>query len=231
MRLFIVTQRDPVFIDEALRNIDYGQFSEVLILNAPNFGRGKLAGLRKFVVLFGLLATARAFFGVMVARIVFPPNVKVCDLPWKQCMRRLEASAVDTDDILLSLSAPHKIPTSVLHKFNTKLNFHSGRLPDYAGMMPMFWQRFNGNKRYTITLHELAEEIDAGDIVFEVEQEFNQSLMTSMVLSKRMIGLIFNMYVQNRLLLSRKCQSETPQVAFNRYPSSREISGFKRRFG
>ena len=45
------------------------------------------------------------------------------------------------------------------------INIHSGRLPAYRGMMPTFWQMLRGERAITITVHYMAEKLDAGDVL------------------------------------------------------------------
>lgn len=45
------------------------------------------------------------------------------------------------------------------------INIHSGRLPAYRGMMPTFWQMLRGESAVTITVHCMAEKLDAGDVL------------------------------------------------------------------
>jgi methionyl-tRNA formyltransferase len=42
---------------------------------------------------------------------------------------------------------------------------HSGRLPTYRGMLPTFWQMQLGERVVTITVHRMAERLDAGDVL------------------------------------------------------------------
>ena len=45
------------------------------------------------------------------------------------------------------------------------INVHSGRLPNYRGMMPTFWQMLRGEHVITITVHRMAQKLDAGDVL------------------------------------------------------------------
>jgi methionyl-tRNA formyltransferase len=45
------------------------------------------------------------------------------------------------------------------------INVHSGRLPNYRGMMPTFWQMLRGEQAITITVHKMADKLDAGDVL------------------------------------------------------------------
>ena len=49
-------------------------------------------------------------------------------------------------DFLLSLSAPGLIDTDQIPLGVNAINIHSGALPKYAGMMPIFWQLLDEEK-------------------------------------------------------------------------------------
>ncbi len=60
------------------------------------------------------------------------------------------------------------------------LNLHSGKLPDYRGVMASFWGILNGEKKLGATLHYILDDtIDTGDVVGFTESEINwdQSLV------------------------------------------------------
>jgi len=45
------------------------------------------------------------------------------------------------------------------------LNVHSGRLPEYRGLMPCFWALYNGEDSVGVSVHTMVEEIDGGKII------------------------------------------------------------------
>ena len=230
MDLFIVTQRDPFFIDSFLSSIDYSLFDNVFIYDTPNFGSSKFKGLTKFYNLFGFKDTVYSIFKF----ITIKPDLQRVNITIKNCsfgevMKNIVEKNIPEDAILLSVSAPHLIPADVLDKFNTKLNFHSGRLPDYAGMMPMFWQMSDGRSHFTITLHEMGNDIDTGDILFEYDVPFCRTLLASMIESKKIGAHVFNLYINNKLISSKLQQLSSPK--YNKYPTIQEIKQAKSQKG
>lgn len=69
-------------------------------------------------------------------------------------------------DVIVSVAAPEifRKPLLSIPRYGC-LNIHSGRLPKYRGMMPTFWQLKHGEPAVTVTIHEMVEKLDAGDIV------------------------------------------------------------------
>jgi len=69
-------------------------------------------------------------------------------------------------DVIVSVAAPEIFRERILATPTIKcINIHSGRLPVYRGMMPNFWQLLHGEPHATITIHEMAEKLDAGGII------------------------------------------------------------------
>lgn len=69
--------------------------------------------------------------------------------------------------VLLSVAAPEVFRSHALHAAPLVLNVHNGRLPDYRGMMPTFWALLDGEDQVIVTVHEMAERLDAGRVVAE----------------------------------------------------------------
>jgi methionyl-tRNA formyltransferase len=70
-------------------------------------------------------------------------------------------------DVLLSVAAPEIFRAAALAAAPHVLNVHSGRLPQYRGMMPTFWAMHGGEREITITVHTMAEKIDQGEVIAE----------------------------------------------------------------
>jgi len=68
-------------------------------------------------------------------------------------------------DLGLSLAAPIlRPPLFSLPRLGT-LNLHKGRVPDYRGMPPAFWELWNGEQEIGCTVHRVDAGLDSGDIV------------------------------------------------------------------
>jgi len=69
-------------------------------------------------------------------------------------------------DLIVSVAAPEIFAAELLSLPRLGcINIHSGKLPNYRGMMPTFWQMLRGEKRITITVHKMARKLDAGDLL------------------------------------------------------------------
>ncbi|HEX2965570.1 MAG TPA: formyltransferase family protein [Syntrophorhabdaceae bacterium] len=62
----------------------------------------------------------------------------------------------------------------------TALNMHGSLLPKYRGRAPVNWVLVNGEKETGVTLHEMVEKPDAGDIIAQkrIEISFEDDIQT-----------------------------------------------------
>lgn len=167
--IYIVTQRDPFFIDEFLREFDSYNIP-YSVYELPNFKSGYVAGVRKAYQLYGLLGVVRLslkfFFDVKYRKRL--RNAK--ELLQFRNAHELEPKLreMGDGDILLSVSAPTRIPIELVKAGCLMLNIHCGKLPEYAGMMPVFWQIYEGVKTLEISFHHMSSNIDSGRLIFSV---------------------------------------------------------------
>lgn len=80
-------------------------------------------------------------------------------------------------DFFLVACFPHILPERVLKLAKiASLNAHPSLLPAYRGPSPIFWQLRHNESRTGVTLHVLNEDIDAGDIVLNVQVPLKQGM-------------------------------------------------------
>jgi len=78
-------------------------------------------------------------------------------------VERLGSASID---LIVSVAAPEVFKASLLRVARLGcINIHSGRLPKYRGMMPTFWQLRHGEREAVVTIHEMAEKLDAGGVI------------------------------------------------------------------
>jgi methionyl-tRNA formyltransferase len=88
------------------------------------------------------------------------PTESVNDAEYVRKVREMEV------DVIVSVAAPEIFRRDILESAKMRcINIHSGRLPKYRGMMPTFWQLLHGEKQATVTVHEMAVKLDAGDVL------------------------------------------------------------------
>lgn len=69
-------------------------------------------------------------------------------------------------DVIVSVAAPEIFKAELLGSARLGcVNLHSGMLPRYRGMMPVFWQMQQGERDATVSVHEMVPKLDAGDLL------------------------------------------------------------------
>jgi len=114
---------------------------------------------------------------------------------------------VSKQDIVFSVAASQKFKKGLLEapKYGC-FNIHNGPLPKYRGMMPVFWQIWNGEKKIGITIHKMNEQLDDGEIILQefVELPKGATVDEIMVLCKHFAAKLvveflsdFHKYIEN----------------------------------
>jgi methionyl-tRNA formyltransferase len=68
-------------------------------------------------------------------------------------------------DLGLSLAAPILKPALFEIPRLGTINLHKGKLPDFRGMPPAFWEMFTGAKEVGCTVHRVERKLDAGPVL------------------------------------------------------------------
>ena len=207
LRVYVITEEDPfylpVFFREFLAELPPDRFELLGIditppLNQPT--RRALArklysfyGGLDFVRLLGryaasktldLLAPRRWWSGTinrLAARHrVACRVVKNVNAPkYVAELRRL------APDLLVSVAASQIFKPDLLSVPRlAAVNVHTGPLPSYRGMMPVFWQMYDRQKSIVVTLHTMTADIDAGSIVLQREVPLNGDRSLDLVIRK-----------------------------------------------
>jgi peptidoglycan/xylan/chitin deacetylase (PgdA/CDA1 family)/folate-dependent phosphoribosylglycinamide formyltransferase PurN len=92
--------------------------------------------------------------------------VQVEDINDEAVVRRVQEFQADLG---ISLAAPIlRNPLFAAPRLGT-LNLHKGKVPEYRGMPPAFWELYNGEKKVGCTIHQVDSGLDTGGIVLETE--------------------------------------------------------------
>ena len=88
--------------------------------------------------------------------------VYVSDIHAPQSIDLVKAFA---PDLGLSLAAPIlRAPLFSIARLGT-INLHKGKVPEYRGMPPAFWELWNGERSVGCTVHRVDAKLDTGNIV------------------------------------------------------------------
>lgn len=224
--IYIFTQRDPFFTDEFLREFDLFGI-EYTIIDMPNFRKGKYTGVKKAVQLYGIFGFTKLLnkFLFKYRKSKLFNNVKQLFGDAKTVNEIFEN--LDLNDIVLSLSAPERLPVEKCKKGILKINFHCGRLPRYAGMMPIFWQMYYNEENVTITCHDLADEIDTGRVISEHVIPIEGTLFEVSQTAKRQSAHIFRELILRGELPNISMKTSDEKVILSKFPKKSDVMRFK----
>lgn len=99
------------------------------------------------------------------------PNVRLVRVADIHSQESLDTVRAFEPDLGLSLAAPIlRRPLFSIPRLGT-INLHKGKLPDYRGMPPAFWELQNDEKSVGCTVHWVDDRLDTGDIVRQTAVE------------------------------------------------------------
>ncbi len=97
--------------------------------------------------------------------------VPVSDIHAEESLKTIQAFK---PDLGLSLAAPILQSTVFEIPELGTLNLHKGKVPDYHGMPPAFWELWNREKSVGCTVHWVETKLDSGDIACETKVDCEQ---------------------------------------------------------
>jgi len=176
--VLFITQDDPFYViqffDVFFAEYPRDEFDVVGITIAPAFRESRIATTKRMLRFYGLFDFGRVFTRFVRARL---RGRSIATLAEREQVPLLAADSVNdptyvdriralAPDVIVSVAAPEIFKEELLAAGRIGcLNIHSGRLPTYRGMMPTFWQMLAGERQATITVHEMAPQLDAGAVL------------------------------------------------------------------
>jgi methionyl-tRNA formyltransferase len=182
LRVYFVTENDPlyvirffeVFFDEYPRE----EFEiSGMTIEAP-FHESSAATAKRILTLYGPTNFSRLLARSVARKL---RRRSIAALARREGIPLVPASSVNhpafvrhlrtlQPDVIVSVAAPEIFRQEILDSARLAcINVHSGRVPDYRGMMPTFWQMLASEQHATVTVHEMTREVDAGAILGTVE--------------------------------------------------------------
>ncbi|HEX6434427.1 MAG TPA: formyltransferase family protein, partial [Gemmatimonadales bacterium] len=178
LRILLITEDDPLYVI---------RFFEVFFREYPRetlevggitidrpFHEPPWKTLRRMTGLYGPLGVVRMagrflrarLSGRSIGKLAAEHNIAMIPTHSVNAPEYLEQVRRLAPDVIVSVAAPEIFRKELLGTPRLGcINIHSGRLPVYRGMMPTFWQMMRGETSITVTVHEMAEKLDAGGIL------------------------------------------------------------------
>ena len=125
------------------------------------------------------------------------------------------------DLVVVMVSFSQLVPTNWLNRAEF-LNVHNSLLPSYRGMHAFTWALIHGEKVVGYTLHRVIEQVDAGDIVDQVEIPVSDDEDINDIFSKAHVQLMEWLPVRLALIKQKGVGETMPQ-------SEAKASYFQRR--
>ena len=168
MKIIIVTQYDPYYVDAFLRELieikrDCKEMPEIGIYFLSNFNENKLELAKRMLNFYGYKDFMRLALMMMAAKAkrkkrktykdLERHNIKwehIKDINSEEIYNRIN----DEEDLKLvaSVSSPQIFKKRLINiKHSEFVNIHSANLPSYRGMMPNFWQKLERQGKTSIT--------------------------------------------------------------------------------
>jgi methionyl-tRNA formyltransferase len=245
LRIHFVTEDDPfyvvrffeVFFEEYPR--EEFEISGVTI-QAP-FRERKAATAKRVLSLYGPVDFSRLLVRFVAKKlrrrsiaalarsegIPLVPTGSVNDAEFVRRIRTLQP------DVIVSVAAPEIFREEILGSARLGcINIHSGRLPAYRGMMPTFWQMLSGESHATITVHEMARELDAGAILGTVEYPIRERDSLDRVMTEtKKDGARLMIRVLRELASGAAAARplDMAKAAYYSFPKSEDAREFRRR--
>jgi methionyl-tRNA formyltransferase len=178
LRVLFVTEDDPLYVirlfDVFFREYPRESMEICGITIDRAFHEPAWKTLRRMLGFYGVGGVARLSTRFLRARL---SGRSIGQLAREQSIPLVPATSVNSPeylarvrqlapDVIVSVAAPEIFRKDILRLPPLGcINIHSGRLPVYRGMMPTFWQMLHGEPEVTVTVHEMAEALDAGKIL------------------------------------------------------------------
>jgi methionyl-tRNA formyltransferase len=181
-RILVITEDDPLYVinffDVFFSEWPKHEMELVGVCVQHAFHESKLKTAKRIWNFFGPIDFFPLLFRYGMAKL---SGRSIGKLAGKHGFNELDIESVNSADfiqkaqqmnldVIVSVAAPEIFKKEILSvpKLGC-INIHSGRLPQYRGMMPNFWQLLNGESHACVTVHEMVPKLDAGAIVDTLE--------------------------------------------------------------
>lgn len=189
------------------------------------FVRYKLAARRQ------IARGAKQYYSIAQACKAYGvPTEYIPDVNAPEFIERLKAMA---PDVLVSVAAPQifRAPLIGVPRLGC-INIHNSKLPKYRGMLPNFWQLYNGERSVGTTVHRINDSLDDGAILLQKETPVSpgESLESLIVRTKRQGAHVMAEAVEGLLAGTlRELPNDRTEASYYSFPTKQHVGEFRRR--
>lgn len=245
LRVFFVTEDDPLYVirffETWWKEYPREQCEVCGITIDRAFHEPLWKTLRRMRALYGVFGVLRLGLRFTAARLrgrsieslaacAGVPVVPTRSVNRADYVERLRAIA---PDVIVSVAAPEIFKKALLGVPRLGcINVHSGRLPAYRGMLPTFWQMARGEPAVTVTVHVMAEKLDAGDVLATSDFALasHDSLDRVITGTKREAArLVIRVLRDLRAGRAERAPLDMAQANYFSFPKSEDVRTFRKR--
>jgi len=259
MKIIFFTQEDPfyvkIFFDEFFANYKHLNEIKAVIISHP-MGKKSLFDLAKQMYgLYGPFNFIRIGLKFVYYKLmnkkqtkknksdIIPKTYSVEQTVTTYGVKVIERSDLNSRDFLflikqhdadlfISIASPIIFKEQLIKTPKLDcINIHNAPLPKYRGMLPNFWQLYHGEKEAGITIHRIAQGIDAGDIIvqhclmIEPDETLNDLIIKTKKKNAWMIMDVIEDFRKGKIEY-KKMQGEGSYFTF---PKRKDLKEFRKR--
>ena len=245
LRVLFVTEDDPLYVirffEVFLREYPADTLDVCGITIDRPWHEPIWKTLRRLIGLYGVTGVARLGTRFLRARL---SGHSIARLAAERSIPMLPAQSVNAPeyvaevrrlapDVIVSVAAPEIFRAAILGTPRLGcINIHSGRLPVYRGMMPTFWQMLHGEPDVTVTVHEMAEKLDAGAILGTVRVPIApRDSLDRVITTSKQAGarLLIEVLEQVRLGATSRVPLDMAGASYFSFPGDQHVREFVKR--
>jgi methionyl-tRNA formyltransferase len=176
MKIVFLTVSDPLYLPRFFDRV-FERWSEetaaVYVVPPLYRGQNPFQAAQRYYRTFGLAATVRLVERLARAKLRRQSIEASCNRANVACETAKDVNAPEflsalrslEPDVVVSVSCPQIFKRDLIETPKQAcLNVHGALLPNYRGMMPSFWMLANGETEAGVSVHLVAEKIDAGEV-------------------------------------------------------------------
>ncbi len=196
MKIVLFTQEDPfyvkVFFDEFLLNYQKKDEIAAVVISKAMGKQSLFSLIKQMLGLYGFYYFIKVGFSYVFHKLMSKKRIDLTNsnlhaktYSVKQTVEKYGIPVIERSDLnspefielikqynadlFISIASPiiFKEQLIDLPKIDC-INIHNAPLPYYRGMLPNFWQLYNGEKESGITIHRIEKGIDTGDIIKQI---------------------------------------------------------------
>ena len=204
MKIVFLTVEDPLYLPRFFDTVleRWGEETAAVYVVPPLYrGQNHLGAAKRYFSTFGLRATIRLVERLVLAKLRRQSIARACSRAGVACETATDVNSPEflstlrslEPDVVVSVSCPQIFKRDLIETPKKAcLNVHGALLPNYRGMMPSFWMLANGETEAGVSVHFVAEKIDAGEVCGQAAFEIlpNDTLHTFLSRSKQVAATL-----------------------------------------